>query len=106
MPSGESWITIQPLNPLHQSQLKQTFPAGIERMFWDNADIPQKKSSETWPGFIERFVSLIINSTGYILLLLSIKVMLLLLVSMIAISLKSAIKDAIELSIKVRYLRC
>lgn len=57
MPAGQCWQTTDPLNLKHQKQLKETFPADIERLFWDNADIPKKPENMTWPDFIRMFVN-------------------------------------------------
>jgi hypothetical protein len=40
-PSGQCWSTAQSANSMHRTILKDMFPAGIERIFIDLADIPK-----------------------------------------------------------------
>ncbi len=43
--AGQCWQTSQPLNKKHNMILKSMFPAGIERIFIDLADIPQSNNN-------------------------------------------------------------
>jgi len=53
MPAGNCYTnTIQPLNPKHQALIKDVFPAGIERIYANFADVRPKRDNETWINYM------------------------------------------------------